>query len=123
MVLQLMAFPYMRSSGLGSAFHGEASRLPAAIAAAVTGVAALLIGGIGGMVVFGVICLVAILVGRGISAMVGGLTGDSYGATNELCEVVALLAMTAILPYHLLEPIYLQAPRLLATVIRRDGQD
>ena len=45
MVLQLSAFPYARSEGLGLAFHQGARLAPASVATAVTLVASLLISG------------------------------------------------------------------------------
>ena len=47
--------------------------------------------------------------GRGMVGMLGGLTGDTYGATNEVIEVAALIAAVALLPHGLVEPL----PRLL----------
>ena len=105
MVLQLLVFHYVRTPGLGSPFHGGDARLPSAVAAIISVVAALALGGIGGMLILAGVCLLALLLGQGIVRMAGGMTGDTYGATNEVSEVVALMASVGILPFGLLGPV------------------
>ncbi len=105
MALQLMLFPYARSAGLGSAFQSGPGRGATGMAALISVAAALLLGGIGGMLILALVSLTAALLGRGITALAGGMTGDTYGATNELTEVLALLAAVVSLPYGLLGPI------------------
>lgn len=109
MVAALAAFPYARSQGLGSPFH-QGNVWPATIlAAVVAGLAAVLIGGIAGVgIVIGATVLAWVL-GRGMCNMLGGLTGDTYGAINELVEAAALAAAVAVIPHGWLEPL----PRLL----------
>lgn len=41
--------------------------------------------------------LVMYLVARQLKKQLGGLTGDNYGAINELCEIASLLVLVAIL--------------------------
>ena len=72
MVLQLMVFRYARTPGLGSPFHGQDARLPAAVAAVISVLAALLLGGVGGMLILAGVCLLALLLGQGMSALAGG---------------------------------------------------
>ena len=105
MVLQLMVFRYVRTPGLGTPFHDREARLPSAVAAVTVAMAALAIGGIGGIVILAGVCLFALLLGQGMTKLAGGMTGDTYGATNELSELAVLLAAAAILPYGLLAPI------------------
>ena len=102
MVLQLMVFPYVRAPGLGSPFHGYDARLPSAAAAVMAALAAGVLGGLGGILILAAICLFALALGRLVMGMIGGLTGDIYGATNELSEVAALLGAVALLPWGLL---------------------
>ena len=108
MVLQLMVFPYVRTPGLGSPFHEYPAAVPSAIAAIVSVAAALAVGGVGGVLVLAGICIFAILLGQGMAGLAGGLTGDTYGATNEVSEAVGLLAMVAIIPFGLVAPIWSQ---------------
>jgi adenosylcobinamide-GDP ribazoletransferase len=112
MVAALAAFPYARSQGMGSPFH-QGNIWPATIlAAAAAGLAAVLIGGIGGVgILVGATCMAWVL-GRGMFKMLGGLTGDTYGAINELVEAAVLAAAVALIPHGWLEPL----PRLLGWI-------
>lgn len=109
MVAALAAFPYARSQGMGSPFH-QGNVWPATIVSAViAALAAVLIGGIGGAGILVGATLLALVLGRGMFKMLGGLTGDTYGAINELVEVAVLAAALALIPHGWLEPL----PRLL----------
>lgn len=105
MVMVVGAFPYARSQGLGSPFHQGAAKLATVVAAIVAVVAAVLLGGIGGAGMFVGVSLMAWLLGRGMANLLGGLTGDAYGAINEITEVVTLVAAVAMLPYGFIEPL------------------
>ena len=109
MVVVLGAFPYARPHGLGSPFHQRRARLATSLAAVVAILAAVLLGGIGGAGLLVGISVLAWLLGRVMVNLLGGLTGDSYGATNELAEVAALVAAVALVPHGWIEPL----PRLL----------
>ncbi len=43
--------------------------------------------------------------GWAMAKSLGGLTGDTYGATNEIIEMAVILAQTALIPYGWLEPL------------------
>jgi len=49
--------------------------------------------------------VLAWFLGKVMSNMLGGLTGDSYGAINEVIEVGVLVAAVALLPHGLIEPL------------------
>ena len=51
------------------------------------------------------VAFLAWLLGWGMAKLLGGLTGDAYGATNEVTEVAALMAAVALARYGLLEPL------------------
>ena len=105
MVLVLVAFPYVRSQGLGSPFHQGGAWWPTA-GAAVTAVAgAVLLGGIGGAGLLAGVSVLAWLLGWVMAGRLGGLTGDTYGATNELTEVLVLVAAVAMLSHGWVEPL------------------
>ena len=74
--------------------------------------AAVFIGGIGGVGILIGATVMALVLGRGMSKMLGGLTGDTYGAINELVEVAVLAATVALIPHGWLEPL----PRLLGWI-------
>lgn len=105
MVVALSAFPYARSQGLASPFHQGSATWATAAAAASAGVASVLLGGAGGAATFVGVSVLAWLIGRAVAGMLGGLTGDTYGATNELAEVAVLAAAVAALPHGWLEPL------------------
>jgi adenosylcobinamide-GDP ribazoletransferase len=109
MVIVVGAFPYVRGQGLGSPFHQERGRLATGLAMVAAVAAAVLLGGIGGAGMLIGVSLLAWLLGWGMAALLGGLTGDTYGATNEVTEVAVLVAAVALARYGLLEPL----PRLL----------
>lgn len=109
MVEVVGAFPYVHPGGLGSPFHQEKAKLATLAAASTALAASVLLGSLGGVGLLLGISAVAWLMGRAITSLLGGLTGDAYGATNEVAEVAALVAAVAVLPYRWLEPL----PQLL----------
>jgi adenosylcobinamide-GDP ribazoletransferase len=50
----------------------------------------LLIGGAGGVLLAGAL-VVSLMFGRWVTGLLGGMTGDTYGAVNEVVEVTVLL--------------------------------
>lgn len=99
MTLLLAAFPYARSQGLGSPFHTGQARVATGAAAVMAAAAAVLLGGYGGVALLLGIAALALLLGWLMSRLLGGLTGDCYGAVNEAAEVALLIAAVALLPY------------------------
>ncbi|HLF04443.1 MAG TPA: adenosylcobinamide-GDP ribazoletransferase [Dehalococcoidia bacterium] len=106
MVVALGAFPYVRREGLGSPFHQGSARWATALAAVVVLVAGALLGGIGGVAMLAGVSVLAWCLGWVMSRMLGGLTGDTYGAINEVAEVAVLMAGVAMLPYGLIGPAF-----------------
>ncbi|HEX5657709.1 MAG TPA: adenosylcobinamide-GDP ribazoletransferase [Polyangiales bacterium] len=95
--LLLVAFPYARTDGLGSPFVGL-PRAPALITAAgALGVAVVLLGPLS-LVPALIASLCAVGVALRMSSLLGGLTGDVYGAAIELAELAALLEAAALRP-------------------------
>jgi adenosylcobinamide-GDP ribazoletransferase len=105
MTLALSVFPYTREQGLGTAFRGV-STAHVVIAGAIALIVAVIFAGISGAILFAIATLVAILTGLWITRLLGGLTGDIYGAINELSEVIILIAATGIVHYTSIEPIW-----------------
>lgn len=104
MALALGVFPYARQQGLGSAFRG-AGPVSVGIAGATALAAAILLGG-AGLLLFGSATVLALLLGYGISRMLGGLTGDTYGAINEVIEACLLVIAAAIVPHWTVVPVW-----------------
>ena len=104
MVLQLGAFPYTRSSGLGSLLHQGGGRIPTVLAGVTAVLVSAAAGGIGGGILLAGSSLLAWLLGAGMARMLGGLTGATYGATNEIIEAATIIAVVGLLPLGIMEP-------------------
>ena len=99
MTLLLSLFPYGRQRGIGSAFSSGARPWGATGFALLTVVAAawLLLGAVG-IVLLVLVSTSALLIGWWASRRLGGgLTGDCYGATNEIMEALALVMLLILL--------------------------
>jgi adenosylcobinamide-GDP ribazoletransferase len=107
MVFAIFAYPYARPSGLGTAFK-QATRWPQFIAATIiTFVVALALFpffSINGLwLIFGIWVITA-LFSVYLKRKFAGLTGDTYGAINEVAEVMALVFTS--LAYTVAENLY-----------------
>ena len=89
MVLAVSCFPYARADGMGKTFADMADRRTVAIAAVTTSVLVIPIGLLATLaLVIGIIF--ALLFCRQMTAILGGVTGDVYGAATVLTETVVL---------------------------------
>ena len=105
MVVALAAFPYVRSPGLGSPFHEGGAGWPTAAAGATALAAAVILGGAGGGGLLAGATAAAWLLGRVMTSKLGGLTGDTYGAINEVVEALALVALVGMRSHGWVEPL------------------
>jgi len=94
MVYSIFAFPYARPAGLGKAYKEATGWAQFMIATVIT----LAIAGglyplfnVGGFLLFGGVAVVATALAFYFRYKFAGLTGDTYGATNEVAEVMALI--------------------------------
>ncbi|MCL4464424.1 MAG: adenosylcobinamide-GDP ribazoletransferase [Chloroflexi bacterium] len=101
MVLSIWGFPYAREDGLGRSFKDGVTwghLLLATCLALATAALAVLVG-LGPWTAL-VACLsaglVAVLAGAFVCTRIPGLTGDSYGAIDQLAEVAVLLSFVAL---------------------------
>ncbi len=92
MLAALEAFPYAREQGLGSAFQAGRRRWQMAFGSATAAAAGALLLGVAGLILLGVAVATALAIGVWVTRLLGGMTGDTYGAVNEVGEVVVLLA-------------------------------
>lgn len=91
MVYAVFAYPYAKPSGLGKVFKQGASLPRFTIATLITlAVAVILVQLSGLMIMFGV-WIIAMAVASYLKGKFGGLTGDTYGAINEIAEVCVLI--------------------------------
>lgn len=93
MVLALRVFPSARPGGLGATFRQSVTMSSLIIAGATALLLALIAGHVVGALVWITATLMALLLGLWVTRLIGGLTGDSYGAIEEITEVVVLLLL------------------------------
>jgi adenosylcobinamide-GDP ribazoletransferase len=96
-VLALRIFPSARPSGLGTAFQQAVTTGQLVQAGSVALAIVLIAGRFPGLIVWVTVSVVTMLLGWWITRSIGGLTGDSYGAIEEVAEVVAVLVMVVVL--------------------------
>lgn len=94
MLLTMELYPYVRSNGLGTAFFtgnkGPFSR-HLVLGFVFTLVVSTALAGVVGIILLAAACAVAWAVGAWATRLLGGVTGDIFGAVNEITEVVVLL--------------------------------
>jgi adenosylcobinamide-GDP ribazoletransferase len=91
MVSIIFVFPYAKSSGMGLAFKQGATWQRLTIATIMALIVAVAILKWWGLVLMVVLWLIAFGIAGYFRSRLGGLTGDNYGAINELSEVLVLL--------------------------------
>jgi adenosylcobinamide-GDP ribazoletransferase len=91
MVWAILRYPYARPDGAGRVFKENASRPALVIATMAAAVPAFLLLGVQGLVILLGVWLLVWLWAGFLSRRFGGLTGDNYGAVNELAEVSVLV--------------------------------
>lgn len=96
MVLALRVFPSARPTGLGAAFHQTVTTERVVLAGLIALAIALFAGQFIGLIVWLMVSGTALALGFWITRSIGGLTGDSYGAIEEVVEVVALLVLVMV---------------------------
>jgi adenosylcobinamide-GDP ribazoletransferase len=93
MVLALRVFPSALATGLGATFH-QATTTEGFVLAGLVALAIVLVAGqFTGLIVWVMVTVTALALGFWITRSIGGLTGDNYGAIEEVVEVVALLVL------------------------------
>ena len=118
MALLLTAYPYGRQQGIGSAFFaGDRPWLAAALALLTTAAVCWLCLGVVGIAALAMSSLLALALGFWAARRLGGgLTGDCYGATNEIVEAFSLACFVAWLGFD--PPDYLDAGYGAAVVFK-----
>lgn len=96
MVLAIWGFPYARPEGLGRAFKETTSWRPALVASLIAAAAAVGLLRLNGVAILVVAAAATWLLAKFVCTRIPGLTGDIYGAVNEVVEVVCLLSVLTI---------------------------
>ena len=96
MLLAMEGYPYARTQGLGRAFAEGRSVMQTAAGFATALAASAALAGWAGVIMLALATMVAWSLGRWMATLLGGLTGDSYGATNEVTGAAVLLLAVAL---------------------------
>lgn len=91
MAWAVIAHPTAKQTGMAAALKQTARRRHLATASVFALLAAGLLLGLGGLAAAAGVWLVGAAAAAYFRSRLGGLTGDTYGAINELCEVAALI--------------------------------
>ena len=91
MVYAVFAYPYARPSGLGKVFKQAASRRRLAIATLVALAVAIPWFRLAGLVIMLGVWVIVVAMVAYLKRKFSGLTGDTYGAINEVAEVGVLI--------------------------------
>ncbi len=96
MVVALRTFPSARPNGLGATFRQTVTLPKLVLAGATAFLLACIVGHLAGVLLWVAITCIALLLGAWVTRLIGGLTGDIYGAIAESTEVAALLLLVCI---------------------------
>jgi len=96
MVSAIFTFPYAKSSGTGLAFKQGANWQRLTMATVIALIAAVALLKWQGLVLIAALWLIIFGTASYFRSRLGGLTGDNYGAINELAEVLVLLLVILI---------------------------
>ena len=96
MLLAMQIFPYVRERGAGTPFAGRRGARALASGSITALVAGVALAGWWSLVLFAPAVAVAWGFGTATRRLLGGMTGDIYGAVNETAEVAVLLAAVLI---------------------------
>ncbi len=96
MVYTVFAYPYARPSGLGKVFKQQTRWLRFTVATLITFVLAMFLLQLTGVVVMLGIWIIVAAMALYLKSKFSGLTGDTYGAVNEVAEVFVLIFILAL---------------------------
>ncbi len=96
MLLAMEIFPYVRERGAGTPFGGARGRGALIGGSAAAVVAGLALAGWWSLALLALAGAAAAAVGMIARRLLGGMTGDIYGAVNEIAEVAVLVAAVAV---------------------------
>ena len=91
MVYAVFAYPYAKPSGLGKAFKQGASWQRFVAATLITLVVAVVLAQLTGFIIMFAIWVIVVVIAAYLKGKFGGLTGDTYGAIDEVAEVCVLI--------------------------------
>lgn len=110
MLLVMERYPYVRRRGLGTAFLRGRGKRQLALGLAVALFASAALAGVYGIALLAAASALAWGIGAWAARLLGGVTGDIYGAVNEIVETALLVLMIALTG----DPFALQSPLVWA---------
>ena len=96
MVSIIFAFPYAKRYGMGLAFKQGTNWQGLTIATIISLIVAVALLKLWGLALMAALWLIAFGIASYFRSRLGGLTGDNYGAINEMAEVLVLLLLILI---------------------------
>lgn len=96
LVLSLFLFPYARQEGKAKVFSKGINSKIFILATIAAFICVLATAQLKGLIILGIIALWACLFNKLISKKIGGITGDTLGATGEINEVITLFCVLLI---------------------------
>ncbi|MGR3309962.1 MAG: adenosylcobinamide-GDP ribazoletransferase [Candidatus Brocadiales bacterium] len=98
-VLAAALSTYARGDGVGKVFIDNARLRHAIYSSLFLLVPLWFFCGINGLMIFAVVTIVTLLITQYVKGKIGGMTGDTLGAVNEISEVVFLLCFLSMLSF------------------------
>ena len=98
-ILAVRIFPSARATGMGATFRQTVTIPRLLLAGFIALLVALIFGHLMGLFIWSGATIAAIVIGAWMTQLLGGLTGDVYGATVEVTEVIALLLLVLVRPW------------------------
>ena len=94
MVYAVFAYPYARPSGLGRVFKQGANWQRLVMATMIALVVAVVLARLPGLIIMFGIWIIVLVIATYLKSKFSGLTGDTYGAINEMAEVCVLILVS-----------------------------
>ena len=103
MVYAIFAYPHAKPSGLGKMFKQEASWLRFIMATLIALAVTMVLARLAGLIIMAGIWVMVMLMAAYLKRKFSGLTGDTYGAINEVAEVCVLILVLILAKFGLVE--------------------
>ena len=100
MVDSIFGYPHARPEGLGKTFKQGVSGIELLIASLVTLVLAAILFQLAGLVILATVFIIIYGAALYFKRQLGGLTGDTYGAINEIALITVLLTINILAFKH-----------------------
>jgi adenosylcobinamide-GDP ribazoletransferase len=102
MTYAIFVYPYARSSGLGKTFKQGTTWPRFTMATLITVIVAAILTQLVGLAIIFVIWVITAIVAAYFKSKFSGLTGDNYGAINEISEVSVLIFIALLANFGLI---------------------